>query len=157
MGMPITGSVVWAARTPARWAALPAAAMMTPKPASLAPAEKAAAASGVLWADMTWASTGMPSLLRVKMAPFTTGRSLSLPMMTATFLLSLINDPFPFRIRCGLRQIHRSKAEYGSILAESVQKSGEALPPVPSILPFSRRILQPPQSEKAGTSPLPVQ
>lgn len=38
------------------------------------------------WALITCASTGMPSAFRVSMAFPTTGRSLSLPMMTATFL-----------------------------------------------------------------------
>ena len=32
MGMPMTGRVVLAATAPARWAAMPAAQMMTPKP-----------------------------------------------------------------------------------------------------------------------------
>ena len=50
-GMPITGRVVLAARAPARWAALPAAAMMTPKPFSCAVREKAPACSGVRWAE----------------------------------------------------------------------------------------------------------
>ena len=40
MGTPITGSVVLAAMAPARCAALPAAAMMTPKPLSRAQAAK---------------------------------------------------------------------------------------------------------------------
>ena len=35
-GMPMTGSVVPAAMTPARWAAMPAAAMITPKPFAFA-------------------------------------------------------------------------------------------------------------------------
>ena len=45
-GTPMTGRVVWAASTPARWAAFPAAAMMTPKPFSRAVFENSAAASG---------------------------------------------------------------------------------------------------------------
>ena len=51
MGMPMTGSVVAAARAPARWAAIPAAAMMTPKPLALALRAKALASSGVRWAE----------------------------------------------------------------------------------------------------------
>ena len=85
--MPMTGRVVWAASTPARWAAFPAAAMMTPKPWSLAVLENSAAASGVRWALITRASTGMPKAFSRLMAGATTGRSLSLPMITATFLL----------------------------------------------------------------------
>ena len=88
-GMPMTGKVVWAASTPARWAAFPAAAMMTPKPCSRAVRENSAAASGVRWADMTFTSTGMPKPFRRLMAGDTVGKSLSLPMMTATFLLIL--------------------------------------------------------------------
>ena len=45
-GMPMTGKVVWAASTPARWAAFPAAAMMTPKPCSRAVRENSAAHRG---------------------------------------------------------------------------------------------------------------
>ena len=55
-GMPITGSTVRAASAPARCAALPAAAMITPKPFSRAEAAKAPAASGVRWAEYTCAS-----------------------------------------------------------------------------------------------------
>ena len=50
-GMPMTGSVVLAAMAPARCAALPAAAMITPKPFSRAEAENACASSGVLCAE----------------------------------------------------------------------------------------------------------
>ena len=52
-GIPITGSVVFAAMAPARCAAMPAAAMMTPKPFSRADFENCAASSGVLWALYT--------------------------------------------------------------------------------------------------------
>ena len=47
-GIPITGSVVFAAMAPARCAAMPAAAIIAPNPRSLAPAAKSAASSGVL-------------------------------------------------------------------------------------------------------------
>ena len=47
-GTPITGRVVLAASAPARWAALPAKAMIAPKPFSLAVLENSAACSGVL-------------------------------------------------------------------------------------------------------------
>ena len=50
-GMPITGSVVFAASAPARCAALPAAAMMAPKPFSWAVRENSAACTGVRWAE----------------------------------------------------------------------------------------------------------
>ena len=64
-GMPMTGKVVWAASTPARWAAFPAAAMMTPKPFSAAWAAKSQAAAGVRWALITWASKGTPNSFNV--------------------------------------------------------------------------------------------
>ena len=86
-GMPITGKVVWAAKTPAKCAAFPAAAMMTPKPFSRAVLENSAAASGVRWADITRTSTGIPKDFSRLMAGATVGKSLSLPMITATFLL----------------------------------------------------------------------
>ena len=41
IGTPITGRLVWAAMTPARWAALPAAAIMAENPSSLAEVAKA--------------------------------------------------------------------------------------------------------------------
>ena len=50
-GMPITGRVVWAASAPARCAALPAAAISTPKPFSRAVEAKAAASAGVRCAE----------------------------------------------------------------------------------------------------------
>ena len=90
IGRPMTGSVVYAARTPPRCAALPAAAMMTPKPRSAADFAKASAAAGVRCAEMTCASNGTPNFLSCEMAPCTTGRSLSEPMMTATFFNKLI-------------------------------------------------------------------
>ncbi|MBS5672209.1 MAG: NAD-dependent DNA ligase LigA [Firmicutes bacterium] len=52
----LSGSTVRAARAPARCAALPAAAMITPKPFSRAEAAKVPAASGVRWAEYTCAS-----------------------------------------------------------------------------------------------------
>ena len=85
MGSPITGTMVWAASTPPRWAAFPAAAMMTPKPFSSAVRANSSASAGVRWADMTRASKGTPNFFSWVMAPLTTGKSLSEPMMTATF------------------------------------------------------------------------
>lgn len=60
IGMPITGSVVCAASTPAKCAAFPAAAMITPKPFCRAVREKRAASSGVRCAESTRTSTGTP-------------------------------------------------------------------------------------------------
>ena len=50
-GMPITGRVVLAATAPARCAAIPAAAIITPKPASRAPFEKSRTLSGARCAE----------------------------------------------------------------------------------------------------------
>ena len=95
-GMPTTGSTVFAAMLPARWAAIPAAAMITPKPFSAARFANSAAAAGVRWALITRTSNGISQLLSCAAAAFTVGQSLSEPMMMATFLVFSIN-PSPFR------------------------------------------------------------
>ena len=89
----MTGSVLFAARAPARCAALPAAAIMTPKPFSRAPSANALASSGVRWALMTRASTGMESSRSCLTHFSTTGQSLSLPMMTAAFFFIMVSPP----------------------------------------------------------------
>ena len=50
-GMPMTGRVVLAAMAPARWAAIPAAAMMQPKLLARAFRAKSRASTGVRWAE----------------------------------------------------------------------------------------------------------
>ena len=80
----MTGSVVLAAKAPARWAAMPAAHRMTPKPLAFAFRANSAASAGVRCADRMCASNGMSSALSWAQAPFTTGQSLSEPMITAT-------------------------------------------------------------------------
>ena len=52
----MTGRVVLAAKAPARWAAMPAAQMSTPKSFSRAVLANSAAAAGVRWALRMWAS-----------------------------------------------------------------------------------------------------
>jgi 4-amino-4-deoxy-L-arabinose transferase-like glycosyltransferase len=52
-GTPITGSVVWAATAPARWAAPPAAAMITSMPRPRASRAKRAVSSGLRCAEST--------------------------------------------------------------------------------------------------------
>ena len=89
--MPTTGSTVFAAMLPARWAAIPAAAMITPKPFSAARFANSAAAAGVRWALITRTSNGISQLLSCAAAAFTVGQSLSEPMMMATFLVFSIN------------------------------------------------------------------
>ena len=63
--------------------------MMAPKPASRAVRASLRASSGVRWALSILASTGIPSSRSVSMAALTTSKSLSLPMMTATFFAML--------------------------------------------------------------------
>ena len=53
IGTPSTGRQVFAAVTPARWAAPPAAAMMTSSPRPAAPEAYSNSRSGVRWAEMT--------------------------------------------------------------------------------------------------------
>ena len=68
-GIPTTGSRVWAATAPAKWAAPPAAAMMTPKPSCSARSVNSATKSGVRWALITRTTVSTPSFLKVSMHP----------------------------------------------------------------------------------------
>ena len=68
IGTPMTGSVVWAATTPARWAAPPAAAMMTFSPRAIAPVAYSVVIAGVRCADMTRHSCGISNFLRISSA-----------------------------------------------------------------------------------------
>ena len=87
-GTPITGSVVLAAIAPARWAARPAPAIITPTPRSLAARAYSLASSGVRCADMTLTSNGTPNLSRISMAGSIFAASEPLPITTATFSIS---------------------------------------------------------------------
>jgi hypothetical protein len=82
IGTPITGRVVDAASAPARWAALPAAAIMTCTPPAPAPRANSRAASGVRCAEMTRASQLTGKERSTANAGSRTGRSASLPMTT---------------------------------------------------------------------------
>ena len=86
-GIPITGSIVFAARTPARCAAMPAAAIITPNPFFTALAENSIAASGVRCALITWTSYSTPNSCNFLTAFDTTGKSLSEPIIIATFFI----------------------------------------------------------------------
>ena len=97
-GTPMTGSTVLAAAAPARWAALPAAAMIAPKPLSSASRQNFAQASGVRCAERTRTSKPISRLRRRSMAFCITPRSLSLPMRMATLLMSEF-PPNPFSMR----------------------------------------------------------
>jgi len=59
-GTPRTGSVVWAATTPPRWAAIPAAVIITFIPFSSALFENSATSSGFLCADITFVTNDTP-------------------------------------------------------------------------------------------------
>ncbi len=88
IGSPITGRTVLAASAPARCAALPAAAISTPKPFFSACCAKSAASAGVLCAEMILISKGMPSSFSVSAALLTLPRSLSLPITMAAFFMA---------------------------------------------------------------------
>src|SRR5579871_1980812 len=97
MGTPKTGSTVWAAQTPARWAAPPAAAMTTSTPRSSAPETYSAVSLGVRWAESTRHSWATPNWARVSEAFFITSQSDLLPIMIFTRGLPVGAMVFPFR------------------------------------------------------------
>src|SRR4051794_27982565 len=73
---------------PGRWAAPPAPAMMTLKPAALAPLAKANSRSGVRWAETMRFSQSIPSTASVSAAWRMVSQSDWLPMMMATAVIS---------------------------------------------------------------------
>ena len=83
-GSPITGSVVCEATTPARWAAPPAAAMITFSPRAAAIVAYWRTISGVRWALITRTSYGTPNSSRAAAAALIFGQSLSLPITMPT-------------------------------------------------------------------------
>ena len=83
----MTGSVVCPATTPARAAAIPAPAIMTPKPLSFAFVANSATFSGVRCAEYTCTSTGIPNSFNTETAFDITPKSLSLPIKIATFFI----------------------------------------------------------------------
>ena len=88
-GTPITGSVVFAAMAPAKCAAMPASAMIQENPLSRADDANSLASFGHRWADSTRTSVSISYSFRTWIAFSATGRSLVLPMMTATFRMAL--------------------------------------------------------------------
>jgi hypothetical protein len=94
MGSPITGTVVWAAKKPARWAAPPAAAITTLIPRSRTPAANSATSCGVRWADAIVTSHGTCIASSNSAAFAATGKSESLPITIKTAGLS---NSFPPR------------------------------------------------------------
>ena len=88
-GTPMTGSVVFAAIAPATCAAMPASAMIQENPLSRADAANSLASFGHRWADNTRTSVSIPYSLSVWIAFSATGRSLVLPIITATFRIVL--------------------------------------------------------------------
>ena len=87
IGTPITGRMVCAASTPPRCAALPAAAMITPKPSAAAFFASCSATAGVRCAEQMRTSVGMSNDFKRSMHFSITLRSLSEPMMTSTFFI----------------------------------------------------------------------
>ena len=84
MGTPMTGTVVLAAMTPGRAAAIPAPAMMTRMPRAFALLAKDATSAGVRWAERAFISKGTSMSSRNLAAFSITGKSLVLPMMMLT-------------------------------------------------------------------------
>ena len=84
MGTPKTGSAVSAAVMPGKWAAPPAPAMMTLKPAALAPFAKETSRSGVRCAETIRAAKPILSVSRRAAAWRIVSKSDSLPMIIAT-------------------------------------------------------------------------
>src|SRR5690625_3472201 len=84
-GTPSTGRVVHVAIMPGRWAAPPAAAMMTLKPSSRALLANSRSRSGVRWADTILTMCPTPNSRRSPSAGAMTGQSLRLPITTATW------------------------------------------------------------------------
>ena len=93
-GTPMTGREVLAAMTPGNAAAIPAAAMMTLMPRSLAPLANASTAWGVRWADRALTSKGIWLSSSHLQAFSITGRSLVLPMIILTngFIFDGLNN-----------------------------------------------------------------
>ena len=84
MGTAMTGRMVSAAMTPARWAAPPAPAMMTRMPRAAASRLNSLVRAGERWAEQMSISWGMSKRSRALAASFMMSRSLSLPMMMET-------------------------------------------------------------------------
>ena len=84
MGTPIIGMLVWAARTPARWAAIPAPAIIICRPLAFAVWAYLLAAAGVRCAEETTTSLAIPIESRKSAAASITGKSESLPMTIPT-------------------------------------------------------------------------
>ena len=74
---------------PAKCAAMPASAMIQENPLSRADAANSLASFGHRWADNTRISVSIPYSLSVWIAFSATGRSLVLPIITATFRIVL--------------------------------------------------------------------
>ncbi|EAU66966.1 hypothetical protein STIAU_4606 [Stigmatella aurantiaca DW4/3-1] len=84
MGTPSTGNSVLLATMPGRWAAPPAAAMMTDSPRASAVEAYSTIQSGVRWAETMRTSWGISNSVRMSMAGRKNSRSLLPPMMTPT-------------------------------------------------------------------------
>ena len=83
-GTPSTGTVVFAASIPGRWAAPPAPAMIARSPRSAADSANANISSGMRCADTTRASWATPKRASTSTALHIVGQSLDDPITTAT-------------------------------------------------------------------------
>ncbi len=83
-GTPSTGTVVFAASIPGRWAAPPAPAMIARSPRSAADSAKANISSGIRCADTTRASWATPNRSSTSTARHIVDQSLDDPITTAT-------------------------------------------------------------------------
>src|SRR2546427_5199803 len=95
IGTPITGRVVCAAITPARWAAPPAPAMITRMPRPAALRAYSAVRSGERCAEVTAISYAMPNSSRALPASRMISRSESLPMTIETSDLLMFDESSP--------------------------------------------------------------
>ena len=83
----MTGNGDNEATIPGKWAAPPAPAIITPIPSRCAFLLKLNSFSGVLWADTMSTITAILKDFKKSMASCITGRSLVLPIITATFFI----------------------------------------------------------------------
>src|ERR1044071_8150278 len=109
IGTPSTGSVVCAARTPAKCAAPPAAAITTSKPRDSAVEANSDASEGERCADITLHSCSTPNCVSVSSAWRIVSQSLLLPIITATsglfplfsgILFSLVQRETTLAVEC---------------------------------------------------------
>ena len=116
IGTPSTGSSVCAATTPARWAAPPAAAIITSSPAASAAPTYSTVAAGVRWAESTRHSWATPKRASVSLALFIVSQSDLLPMrMPTRGLSSAIAQILAFRATARRRAVRAVRGVASSL------------------------------------------